>query len=305
LGRNKKHLRSGVFISHISQEKPVALVLQNYLKLAFGDAFRVFVSSDAKSIGGGTKWYTHIIENLRVSDVVLVLVSHESKGREWINFEAGFGEGSESLVIPIAIHHISLGQLSWPLAGIQARHIGDIGSILQDVGDRIGATPGTVDANVYSAELEGAEAQLIYRSIKVEPVVQDINLTFDITNVGNIDVELLMLEVYVPQDLILGANQRPLPGPTDGVDVTGAIRNDVPYKRCVCLSARGVYGNIKPLLCPIITQSMGTVRPAFSIPIRRGSHPILDQLSIFYQVHATGYRTEEEERKKADIPSWT
>jgi hypothetical protein len=90
---NSEYRNHSVFISHITEEKPVAEVLQKYLKLAFGSDFRVFVSSDAKSIGGGKKWYTHIIENLKISEVVLVLLSQESKGREWINFEAGFGEG--------------------------------------------------------------------------------------------------------------------------------------------------------------------------------------------------------------------
>jgi hypothetical protein len=97
---SEKH---GVFISHINEEKPVAAVLQKYLKLAFGDGFRVFVSTDKSSIPGGQKWFNHIIENLRVSQVILVLVSQESKRREWTNFESGFGNGQESLVIPVAI----------------------------------------------------------------------------------------------------------------------------------------------------------------------------------------------------------
>jgi hypothetical protein len=58
--------RSGAFISHISEEKPVALVLQKYLKLAFGADFRVFVSSDSKSIGGGKPWFDYIIRHLVV-----------------------------------------------------------------------------------------------------------------------------------------------------------------------------------------------------------------------------------------------
>lgn len=43
---------SGVFISHITEEKAIAHVLQKHLKLAFGDDFRIFVSSDARSIAG-------------------------------------------------------------------------------------------------------------------------------------------------------------------------------------------------------------------------------------------------------------
>src|SRR5690242_6528551 len=104
--------RNCIFISHITEEKPIALVLQKYLKSAFGDGFRVFVSCDATSIGGGKRWYTHIIDNLRQRAVVLVLLSHQSTSRDWINYEAGFGDGSGSLVIPIGVKNFPLGQLS-------------------------------------------------------------------------------------------------------------------------------------------------------------------------------------------------
>src|SRR6266581_1683778 len=80
LGQN---LRQGVFVSHIAEEKPVALVLQKYLKLAFGSDFPVFVSSDSKSIGGGKQWFDYIINHLGLSKCYLVLVSQESKRREW------------------------------------------------------------------------------------------------------------------------------------------------------------------------------------------------------------------------------
>jgi len=69
--RLRANQRDGVFIGHITEEKPLALVLQKYLRLAFGEGYRVFVSSDAKSIGGGKKWYTHIIENLGNSGFVV------------------------------------------------------------------------------------------------------------------------------------------------------------------------------------------------------------------------------------------
>jgi hypothetical protein len=89
--------REGVFISHITFERPIALVLQKYIRFAFGDELPVFVSSDGKSIGGGKKWYDYILHNLRLTEVGLVLVSQESKSKEWINFEAGVGEGLDSL----------------------------------------------------------------------------------------------------------------------------------------------------------------------------------------------------------------
>jgi hypothetical protein len=297
--------RIGVFISHITEEKPVAQVLQKYLKIAFGNDFRVFVSSDAKSIGGGKKWYTHIIDNLRLSEVVLVLVSQESKGKEWINFEAGFGEGADSLLIPVGIKNISFGQISYPLAGVQGRNIDDIGSILDDIGDRIGTTPASVDSRAYLEELRDAEAQLTYKSLVVEPVKEGNALRFDIQNVGNVDLELLMLEVYIPASFFLAhIVYDPILGDA-GVDRAFTSRNGVSYQHLSCYSARGVYGNIVPTLRPIITPSMGKIRPSFGVRALKALDDDERKLSIFFQVHAIGYRTEEEERKVADIPSWT
>src|ERR1035438_1515118 len=299
-GHLKANLRNGVFISHITQETPVAIVLQKYLRLAFGDDFRVFVSSDAKSIGGGKKWYTHIIENLRVSEVVLVLVSLESKGREWINFEAGFGEGLESLVVPIGINQLSLGQLSFPLAGLQARSIGAIGPIVDDIADRIGVTPNAIDAKAYVEELEEAEAQLIYKSLKVEPVLVKDMLSVDIRNVGNTDLELLMLDVYVPESV----SQFNKYGAGQGVTMHRALRDGIPNRYYSCCSMRGTFDGIPPILRPVITPSMGNVRPNMAIPVNRALTSELQELYIYIQLHATGYRTEEERFKIADIPSW-
>ena len=298
------HLNSttgnGVFISHISQEKPVALVLQKYLKLAFGEDFMVFVSSDAKSIGGGRKWFTHIIEHLRMSEVVLVLVSQESKGREWINFEAGFGEGSESLVIPVAINKMSLGQLSQPLAGIQGRTGDDLGPILDDIGNRIGVTPNTIDIRAYLDDLQKAEAEVTYKSVVIEPVAEGAYLHFNISNVGNVDLELLMLEVLLPSEV--EGVYYPFPG--NGLDVSARFENNCRYKAYACYSARGAYKGITPLLRPILTPSMGVFRPMFNVPIRRPLTDAEKELSVSFQIHAVNYRTDVEKRRIADIIGW-
>lgn len=294
--------RDGVFISHITEEKPVAHVLQKYVKLAFGARVPVFVSSDGKSIGGGKKWYNHIIEHLRLSEIVLVLVSQESKGREWINFEAGFGEGMESLVIPVGIKHMSLGQLSFPLAGIQARSIDDIGLILDDIGNRLGTSSEAIDAHGYSKEMEEAEAAVIYKSLKIEPVPIGNSLWFDIQNVGNVDLELLMFEVHLPRCVL---QESYFGGMSGTVEITGSSRNSIPYLSYYCYSNRGVCGNVQPILRPIITPSMGKVRPtALEIPIRSGMSSSERELPIFFQIHAIGYRTEQEEYKITDMPAW-
>jgi hypothetical protein len=292
--------RSGVFISHIAEEKPVAIVLQRYLKLAFGQVFRVFVSSDAKSIGGGKKWYTHIIDNLRLSRVVLVLASHESKQREWINFEAGLGEGSGSLVIPIAIKNFPLAQLSNPLREIQGRNIDELGAILDDISDKLGVTAAIIDLNAYQAEIRQAEDRLVYRSIVVRVRWNGRALAFTIENAGNIDIELLMLEVLIPSDIVEASWN---PAFINGIDFKHVTRAGVPHRWFGCYSPRGSFRGIGPLLRPFITTSMQEVEiENFSIPLNL---PLTGNdlgRTILFQVHAIGYTTEMQVQMVGSIP---
>jgi hypothetical protein len=58
------------FISHVFEERHAALVLRKYVRDAFKDVFPVFAAFDKESIGGGTEWFHHIIENLGKSAVV-------------------------------------------------------------------------------------------------------------------------------------------------------------------------------------------------------------------------------------------
>jgi len=70
--------KRGVFISHISEEKAVALELQRYLKLAFGEDFPIFVASDQRSIGGGREWWNYIRRNCKEAGVRTIGRSHSA-----------------------------------------------------------------------------------------------------------------------------------------------------------------------------------------------------------------------------------
>jgi hypothetical protein len=283
--------KSGVFVSHMTEEKPVAAVLRKYLRLAFGNDFRVFVSTDLTSIPGGQKWFNHIIDNLRLSKVVLVLVSHESKRREWTNFEAGFGDGCDNLVIPIAIKNFPLGQMSLPLAGYQGRKVDDVTVWLDDIGNYLGKQPATFDVSAYNIELHDAEAKLFYKSLKIEPIISGPKLCFDLTNVGNVDLELLMLEVLVPYSAV---DTLRLSNLSNSLDDHTVILNGINYIWIGMYSPRGVYRNFIAALQPVLTPSMGTIR--LEIDAWKGRSPEAEgQLPMRYKIHALGYSSEFEE----------
>ena len=59
-----------------------------------------------------------------------------------------------------------------------------------------------LDERAYAAELEGAESKLIYKTVVVRPKWDGRALGFELENVGNVDIELLMLETEIPNEFI-------------------------------------------------------------------------------------------------------
>ena len=90
-----------IFISHISGEAELARALKQHLVHDFLGYFDVFVSSDGKTIPAGAKWLEELSGALRRSLAMVVLCSHESVTRPWVNFEAGGGWVRGIPVIPI------------------------------------------------------------------------------------------------------------------------------------------------------------------------------------------------------------
>lgn len=112
-----------------------------------------------------------------------------------------------------------------------------------------------------------------------------------------------MLDVYVPQSALTNVYT---PGPQDGMSVSAVERNGLPYKSFACYSGLGVYGNIVPILRPVIIPSMGKIEPPhFVIPVRKTLTAQEQDLPVFFQIHAMTYRTEEEHCRISEIPSWT
>jgi hypothetical protein len=282
-----------VFISHTYEERGVAGVLQKYIRQAFKEAFPVFAAFDKDSIGGGKMWFTHIVENLSKAAVVLVLLSHESRRRQWINFEAGYGGGAGAEVIPVSIRNFSLAKLEYPLVGFKGRSIDDIASILADITNKLSIPSERVDTDAYLLEIREAEARLVHKSLHVHPFVRGNSLWFELTNQGNTDIELLMLEAFVPKQYV--SRDWP-PGTSDFMHFEDARRRDNDYMWFACTSNRGAFGNKKPSLRPILTPAMGTIVAAemrIAVTQERLDYWERDR-PIDYQIHAVDYPTEME-----------
>lgn len=109
-----------VFISHISEEAEVAIVLKEWIESTFLGEYEVFVSSDSESIPAGTKWLEEMTKAITTSKIILLLCSPESIYRPWINFEAGCGWAQNKPVIPICYGGLTKGNLPPPINALQA-----------------------------------------------------------------------------------------------------------------------------------------------------------------------------------------
>jgi hypothetical protein len=198
--------RTTVFISHIGGERAVALRLQTLIQTAFTNRFPVFVSSDPISLGGGEEWYHYILENLAKAKVVLVLLSPDSAEKQWINFEAGFGRGQKSRVIPILFRGLSFDTLQYPLKGLQGYQLHQLREILREISRRMGVPVGSVDLDVASEEIQQIQTDLPTKKLALEfrPMLSypKWNCEFFIVNEGNRDVEPLEVTIWIPSAIL-------------------------------------------------------------------------------------------------------
>jgi hypothetical protein len=108
-----------VFISHITEEKAVALALRKLVEAAFINMMDVFVSSDPRSIHLGQEWLQKIKFALSNCAVEIIIASPQSVKRPWINFEAGAGWIRNVPVIPLCHSGMEPDKLPFPLKALQ------------------------------------------------------------------------------------------------------------------------------------------------------------------------------------------
>jgi hypothetical protein len=157
-------MKEGIFISHLGEEKLVAVRVKELLREAFGPNVKVFVSSDYDSIRSGSDWHGDIITALKSSRVVLILCSADSVSRPWINYEAGVGDGTDSdvkevgrtNVIPLVVRNFPKGKLQPPLSRKHARDAhdaDDVEALLKHISEDVGEPHAQTDVQTFVKEM--------------------------------------------------------------------------------------------------------------------------------------------------------
>lgn len=118
-----------VFISHITEEKEIAIAFKELIESSFLGMLDVFVSSDEDTIHMGQKWLDRISNGLKTCAIEVVLCSPKSILRPWINFEAGAGWVRDIPVIPLCHSGIEPAKLPMPLNLLQAAKANEVSSL--------------------------------------------------------------------------------------------------------------------------------------------------------------------------------
>jgi hypothetical protein len=90
----------GVFISHASEDAPLAEAFGNLIQDVTAGLVPTYSSSSKNPVAGipyGDDWFTWIQSHIRESGNVVALITPTSVGRPWILFEAGFGKALEGV----------------------------------------------------------------------------------------------------------------------------------------------------------------------------------------------------------------
>jgi hypothetical protein len=117
---------SDVFISFIHQEEFLASAVGDFLNQIFSSEVGVFQSSDRTAVYAGEDWMALIFEKLKSAKVLISMLSPESVGRPWINFEAGAAWMRGIKVIPVLFNGLTIDALPKPYSSLQAVEIDTI-----------------------------------------------------------------------------------------------------------------------------------------------------------------------------------
>lgn len=198
-----------IFISHITEEKDIALELKALLEESFLGMMDIFVSSDDTSISAGTRWLDNISNSLGNCSIELILCSPKSVKRPWINFEAGAGWVRNIPVVPLCHSGMEPTNLPIPLNLLQAVKLSEVSGLkllLPLLSSSIGSKEPKVDFNDFINKVKDFEENYTFwddcnkyfeKLLKINP-----NIVNALKQGQNIRIELMESQINYLEQLI-------------------------------------------------------------------------------------------------------
>jgi hypothetical protein len=198
-----------VFISHITEEKELAVKTKELIEESFLGMIEVFVSSDEHSISLGQKWLDNITESLKSCAVEIILCSPKSIKRPWINFEAGAGWIRDIPVIPFCHSGMKPSLLPMPLNLLQAANANEISSLkllFPVLAHALGSKAPNVDFSTFVDSVKEFELKYTYWD-ELNSHLEKLNnynnqIISALKNKQNIKIDLTETDINFFQDLM-------------------------------------------------------------------------------------------------------
>lgn len=112
-----------IFFSHSAGDQEAIARLKELFVAKTGGAIDVFVSSDGESLPVGRNWVHQVEQALDRAGLMLVFMTPNSLGSDWVNFEAGYAYAKKIKVVPVGFLGVDLGTLGEPLSLLQGFNI--------------------------------------------------------------------------------------------------------------------------------------------------------------------------------------
>jgi len=178
-GENSK--KPLIFISHITEEKTVAIEIKELIETTFKEKVEIFVSSDDVSIPLGDDWLRSVSYSLKNCKAILVVCSTISIDKPWINIEFGAGWVRDIPIIPICHSGMHPSKLPLPLKlqrGISVTKINDINFLISTIGKSIGMEKPSIDFSNFVEKITEFEGDYTFW-IAINNAFSTIQSTFD------------------------------------------------------------------------------------------------------------------------------
>lgn len=154
-----------VFVSHVTAEADVAILLKDLIAAQFLGLMDVFVSSDAQTIAMGQRWLDSITTALKECVIEIIIASPQSVPRPWVNFEAGAAWVRGIPVIPLCHSGVTPSTLPLPLnllQGAYATDAADLARVFDVLATALGAKTPKTDFSKFIADVSAFEMQYTF-----------------------------------------------------------------------------------------------------------------------------------------------
>jgi len=202
-----------IFISHIKEEKDVAIFLKNLIDTIFSKKIDVFVSSDDVCVPLGGAWLNHIEKALRECIAIVIISSPKSVLKPWINFEFGTGWIRDLPIIPACHSGMNFEELPLPLKlreSIMLKDKNNLNVLFSQLSNKSEIPISKTDYSEFIKNIEKFEKNYLYWDIvngcfeKIDYIFRtinyiDVNIIDAIKSKSNIHVELIESDVKILQ----------------------------------------------------------------------------------------------------------